>query len=319
MTLRWPVVLWALLAIPLAVLAVLAIRHRRVGTAVRFTNLDLLTSVATRRDRWRTALPTALFAGAYALLVLGVARPERTVLVPVTTGTVILVIDTSGSMKATDISPSRLAAAQADAAQLVSHLPPGFHIGVVSFSDRARVVAIPTTDHQVVEEAIGRLSAEGGTALGDGLADAVRQYHLQTILPATAGTQPNGGILLLSDGENTSGTVEPAEAGSLAAASRVPVYTISLGTPEGVLVTPGRDIPVPPHPESLAAIADATGGLAFEAPTASELEQIYLSMSTRFVGYTRRSDEVTWIVALIGLPLLLSAVGLSMASKGRFP
>ena len=113
--------------------------------------------------------------------------------------------------------------------------------------------------------------------------------------------------------------MQPAEAASLAAASRVPVYTISLGTPEGVLVSPGRDIPVPPHPESLAAIASTTGGLAFEAPTASELEQIYLSMSTRFVGYTRRSDEVTWIAALIGLPLLLSAVGLSLASKGRFP
>jgi Ca-activated chloride channel homolog len=318
MTLLRPEALWGLLALPLAVIGSAAFRRRRTGSSVRYTNLDVLDSVTRPLERWRGPLPTLLFAVAFILVVIGVARPERTrtTLIP---GTVVLAIDTSASMTADDISPTRLSAATADAAELVRSLPAGYRVGLVTFSGEAQVVVPPTTDRADVLGALSRLQATGGTALGQGLAQAVMLFRIDSLAASSTRTAPTGGVLLLADGENTAGTVSPKEAIQGAVASRVPIYTISLGTPEGRFVFPGGSVRVPPDPATLRLISEKTQGRAFLAPSAGALATIYHAMGQRFVGYARSGDEATWIFAVLALVVLLLAVGLSLLIKGRFP
>src|SRR5215208_508103 len=234
MTFAFPIALAALALVPILLVAYAVVQRRRVKYALRFTNLPLLANVVDRAPRWRRHVPPLLVLTALAALIVGVARPQVAVAVPREAGTVILAIDRSGSMLATDVSPTRMAAARAAATTFVKGLPKGFQVGVVSFSDQADVVLPPTSDHAQAEKALTKLQADNGTALGDAITRSLDLGLTNRKKNAAAARTPLV-ILLLSDGANTTGDTQPLEAAARAAKAKVPVYTVALGTDAGTI------------------------------------------------------------------------------------
>jgi Ca-activated chloride channel family protein len=342
MSLEWPGFLWALALIPAALLAYLFGQRRRTRYAVRFTNLDLLANVVSRSPGWRRHLPPALYLLALTGLLLSLARPQAVTLVPKEQATVMLVMDTSGSMNATDVAPSRLIAAEQAAAMFVGELPDKFRVGVVAFSGTAQTLARPTTDRAAVEDALASLHAEGPTAMGDAIERALeaRQPPPPVAAPTTTGgtapqppppttipdlsKQPPTVILLLSDGSNTQGRTQPLDAARHARQLNVPVFTISLGTDTGMVDVPDestgqlRRIPVPPDKFTLRRVAEATGGRFFTAPTSNDLKSIYHDLGSK-IGFVRQKQEVTVIFAAASLLLLVAGAGLALIWFSRFP
>ena len=356
MTFADPLLLLGLLLVPAALLGYRLVQRRRSRYAVRFTNVDLLGNLVPRTPAWRRHVPPALYLVAMAALVLALARPSMAVQVPREEATIILTMDVSGSMMATDVSPTRLAAAQAAANDFVDQLPAGVKVGLVAFSTAPRVVVAPTTDRAAVHTGIANLNARGGTALGDAITTSLEAAGLDPA--ATAGNPaatPSGdpsvladpspsatagpsatasgdpgstdapviATVLLSDGANSTGSMEPLPAAELAAALNVPIYTIALGTADGVVTVQDElgqphTLNVPPDTETLAAIAETTGGRAFEAPTAADLAQIYDSLGSR-IGYTTEEREVTQWFAAAGLLLVVAGAGLAAHWFNRFP
>ena len=245
---------WLLLGLLLLVLVVLAyvyVGRRRNRYAVRFTNLDVLASVVESTSSWRRHVPLALFLLALTALLVGVARPNMMREVNQPVATVVLVIDTSGSMFAEDVRPTRLEAAQKVVRDFVLDLPERYRVGVVAFSGQAELVAPVTDDHAIAVESIDYLFPQRGTAIGDAIARAVQVGR------AATATAPPGEraitIVLLSDGTQTEGLLGPLEGAQRARSFRIPVFTVALGTPEGVIVQNalGRDArhPRPARPD----------------------------------------------------------------------
>jgi Ca-activated chloride channel homolog len=343
MTFADPILLLGLLLVPVALIGYRLIQRRRSRYAVRFTNVDLLGNLVPRTPAWRRHVPPALYVVAMAALVLALARPSMAVQIPREEATIILTMDVSGSMMATDVAPSRLAAAKQAANDFVDQLPAGVKVGLVAFSTAPRTVVAPTTDRAAVHQGIANLQARGGTALGDAIATSLEAAGLDTSgAPATtpsAGasaspspsasgdpgstSEPVIATVLLSDGANSTGELEPLPAAEMAAALGVPVYTIALGTADGVVTVPDDNgelhtLNVPPDTETLAAIAETTGGRAFEAPTATDLAQIYESLGSR-IGYTTEEREVTQWFAAAGLLLVVTGAGFAAHWFNRFP
>ncbi len=250
-------------------------------------------------------------------------------------------MDVSGSMLATDVAPNRLASAREAATTFIDQLPPTFQVGLVTFSTTAQVVVTPTTDRARITEAIDRLTADGGTALGDAIArstelaqavidpDAASATGAPPAPSADPSAAPESGepplvaTVLLSDGANSTGELEPDEAARQAAAAGVPVYTIALGTPTGVVTVPDefgipQTIDVPPDTDTLAAVAETTGARSFQAPTATDLTAIYESLGSR-VGTRQEPQEVTQWFAAAALALMLAGAGLAAHWFNRFP
>lgn len=300
-----------LLAAPLALLVAYAIVQRaRHKVAVRFTSVDLLASVLPRRAGWQRHIPAgALLLAAFALVV-GFAQPARIVRTPRRRATVMLVLDTSGSMTADDVIPTRLAAAQQAARHFVNALPPGVQLGLVPFSTAARVAVAPTSDRAAVLSAIDRLRAGGGTATGDAIDLALEA--IAALPPAANGKPAPAAVVLMSDGMPTigRGDLTPSGAVSSAAADAkragVPITTIAFGTQEGTISVNGMVIPVPSDPAAMARIASATGGQTFTARTASQLESVYDHIG-RAVGYDVHHREITVWFTGIGLALAILA------------
>jgi Ca-activated chloride channel homolog len=343
-----PLLLLALVALAIAVaLAWWLLRRRRMRYAVRFTNLEVLAAVAGGGG-WRRFVPPAFFVAALAALCVAFARPHVDRLIPKDRAMVVLVIDTSRSMQAKDVKPTRLAAAQEAMRNFLDRVPKKLRVGLVVFAGEAQVAAPPTGDHELVEQSIdeiGEFQTFGGTAIGDALAAAVElvQQSLpevrQTIALRAAPADETKGlasILFLSDGAQTRGTLMPFEGADRAKAAGIPVYTVALGTPEGTVTgqfgfgpggpPPGapqgfggeRTIPVPPDPETLRQIAETTGGKFTEARTADVLEQTYEELGSS-LGRTPGETEVTFIF-LAGAGILLLAAGvLSALWSPRFP
>ena len=340
MTFASPELLLGLLIVPLAVIGYLLIQRRRSRYAIRFTNVDLLANLVPRQAAWRRHVPTALYLAAVAALAIALARPSMVVAVPRDEATIMLTMDVSASMRATDVNPTRLAAALKAASDFVDQLPDRFKVGVVAFSTEARVVLAPTTDRTAVHQALDGLRADGGTALGDAIALSLETAGVDTGSTAgtggapapsaspdpsgsTAGGPPLVATVLLSDGANSTGTLEPQEAADRAAALGVPIYAIALGTADGVVDVPDRtgtlhSLNVPPDPDTLAAVAETTGGRFFEAPTASDLAQVYENLGSK-VGTTDEVQEVTQWFAAAGLVLVLAGAGLAAHWFNRFP
>ena len=356
MTFADPILLLALLVLPAALVAYRFVQRRRSRYAVRFTNVALLENLVPRTPAWRRHVPPALYFVAMSALVVAVARPSMAVAVPREEATIILTMDVSGSMTATDVSPTRLAAAQAAANSFVDQLPAGVKVGLVAFSTAPRIVVEPTIDRAKVHEGITNLVARGGTALGDAITTSLEAAGLDpagvsTEPVASPSADPSGvaspsagpsgspsasasgepgsteapviATVLLSDGANSTGSLEPLPAAEEAAALGVPIYTIALGTAEGMVTVPDEGgqlhtVNVPPDTETLAAIAEITGGRAFEAPTAQDLAQIYGSLGSR-IGYTTEQREVTQWFAAAGLVLVLAGAGLAAHWFNRFP
>jgi Ca-activated chloride channel family protein len=305
-----PIFLLALLALPAgAALHALAQRRRR-RYAVRFPGTGVAALAAPVAPRWRRHLPAALLAAGAAALALALARPEATVAVPVEQASVVLVTDTSRSMTATDVRPDRLAAARSAAEGFLDEAPEELRVGAVAFSDTARVVQPPTTDHQQVRGALAGLVADGGTATGDGLDAALRALE-----PDQGGDRrPPAAVVLLSDGKQTAGRDAVAvaqEAGRL----KVPVYTVALGTPDGVV---DGNLRVPPDPQALAQIAQASGGQAFEASDGDQLTAVYERLGSQ-LGTREETREITAAFAGAGLLLLGGALVGSVRWLGRLP
>lgn len=338
-----PLALIALLLVPLALVLYIVVQSRRVRYAVRFTNLDLLANIVEETPGWRRHLPALLYLLALAALLIALARPERITLVPKEQATVILVTDTSGSMNAKDVDPSRLAAAQDAAEILLNELPEGFRISLISFANAVQTRVLPTTDRDQVRRAIDTLLANGGTAMGDALAHALDLTRAvdesanaagaptASPSPTPATTQPGETpdqehpyvVVLLSDGFNTAGSTEPLDAAQMAVDMKVPVYTIALGTDDGVAEVMDnfgrtRLVRVPPDKETLREIARMTDAQFFSAPSAQELRSVYDDLGSR-IGYNKEPKEVTHWFAGAGAVLVLAAGGLSLLWFNRFP
>jgi Ca-activated chloride channel homolog len=342
MSLEWPGFLWALALVPVAVLAYLFAQRRRTRYAVRFTNLDLLANVVSRSPGWRRHLPPALYLLALTGLLLSLARPQAVTLVPKEQATVMLVMDTSGSMNATDVAPSRMIAAEQAATDFLNELPSKFRVGVVAFSGTAQILTRPTTDRSAVQDSLASLHAEGPTAMGDAIERALeaRLPPPTATVPTTTRPDTLGGvptttapdlakqpptvILLLSDGSNTQGRTQPLDAARHARQLNVPVFTISLGTDTGMVDVPDettgqlRRIPVPPDKFTLRRIAEATGGRFFAAPSSKDLKGIYHDLGSR-IGFVHQKQEVTVVFAAASLLLLVAGAGLALIWFSRFP
>lgn len=333
-----PAYLWALLLVPVLVGAYLLIQRRRQRYAVRFTNLDLLASVAPSRPGWRRHLPAAVWLLAIAALVVGLARPQASMRVPKDQATVVLVIDVSGSMRSQDVDPTRLGAAQEAATIFVKEVPARFQVGLVAFSSNVRVLASPTEDRQAVRDGLASLTPNGGTALGDAILAAVTLVRPEvtatgdapgttTTTPATPSTpapaRRPASILLLSDGAQTVGQNQPLDAADVAKQVGVPVYTVALGTEDGTADIPdnrGRSssVRVPPDPATLRAVAERTDAKFFAAPTRSQLTSVYKDLGSK-IGYTtQRRDATPWLAA-VALALLLVGGAMSLLWFNRFP
>ena len=255
----------------------------------------------------RRHLPIALLLVALAVMIVGVARPRATVTVRREEATILLVMDTSRSMGAADVEPSRLHAAQTAAKEFIDHVPDKFRVGVVSFSTRAQVAVAPTTDRDLVRAALDSLHTGEGTAIGDAVVLAASLGPRQRV----DGVVPPTSILLISDGARDGGARTPQAAARRAKALHVPVYTILLGTPAGIVqhVLPGgytETIRVPPSAQTLQMIARTSGGEFFTASNDKRLSEVYKQLNSR-LGHKKRSREVTdFFAAGSGLLLLVS-------------
>ena len=257
-------------------------------------------------------MPIVILFAALAALIVGVARPHATVTVPREEATVMLAIDTSRSMGATDVNPTRLDAAKNAANRLVDIVPKKFRIGVVSFSSRAQLALAPTTDRTLVRSALGSLQPREGTAIGDAVLLSARLGLKQR---ASDGSTPPTTVLMISDGSRDGGRTAPRVAAQRARAMHVPVYTVLVGTPNGVVQheLPGgyrEIIRVPPSPQTLQLIAHTTGAQFFRVATDKELREVYENLGSR-LGHKRQSREITDLFAGGGAALLLVGACLS--------
>jgi Ca-activated chloride channel homolog len=312
-----PAVLLSLFAIPVIVGIYALAQRRRRRYVVRFTAVPVLAGVmaAGGVSRWRRHLPAALLLAALAALLVALAKPQTTVAVPVEKASVMLVTDQSGSMRADDVSPSRLAAAQQAARDFLGKVPKELQVGAVSFSDVPQSVSPPTTDRDDVRSLIDGLNADGGTAAGDAL-----QSALDALDDAGVGGKgrPPAAIILLSDGATTTGA-DPVEVAREAGKRDIPIYTVALGTPDGTVPGGfGGSIPVPPDPETLRAISKASGGTAYTANDADQLSGVYENLGSR-LGTKQEEREITAVFAGGGLILLLGAAFAGLRTTGRLP
>jgi Ca-activated chloride channel homolog len=306
-----PLFLLGLLAIPLALAALVHARRRPARYVVRFPATSTLAAVVGRTGRVRRIIPPALLSLSLAGLVLALARPEATVAVPVERASVMLVTDTSGSMNATDVAPTRLAAAQSAAERFLKRVPTSLQTGLVAYADGPHTVLRPTQDRPSVESTLASLTANGGTATGDALESALQA------LGTRAQDSPPAAIVLLSDGASQSGR-DPAEVAREAKAAGVPIYTVALGTEGGVVTQGGQILNVAPDPEALAQVASISGGRAFTAEDSDALDEVYETLGSR-IGTKQEKREVSAGFAAAGLLLLGGAAFTTLRWRGRLP
>jgi Ca-activated chloride channel homolog len=315
-----PFVLWGLLLIPVGLLAYWLVQRRRIKYAARFTNLDLLANVVDASPGRRRHIPAVLALAALAALVVAMARPQAVVAVPRDDATVVLTMDGSASMNATDVPPTRLEAAKSAASSFLDDLPERFRVGLVSFSNATRVLEEPTDDRDAVRTSLDGIQGEVGTAIGDAIRDSI------SLAPRDESGQRSDkklfAVLLLSDGANTAG-VDPLDVLDEAKEAGVPVYTIALGTDAGTVEIPNefggtQTVDVPPDPETLRRIAQETGGRFFEAPTEADLKAVYEEIGSQ-VSYEDEERELTAAFAGAGAVFLLIGASLSALWFGRIP
>jgi Ca-activated chloride channel homolog len=313
----------AILAAPLALLLAYVVAQRsRRKYALRFTSVDLLASVAPKRPGWQRHVSAVLMLAAVSALVFGFAKPTTSKKVARQRGTVLLAIDTSGSMAATDVTPSRLVAAQTAARRFITGLPAGLKVGLLQFDSTARVLVAPTSDHTPVLAAVDALSIGGGTATGSAIDSALAAA---TSLPAGAdGKKAPAAVVLMSDGSPTIGQAGQSPEETVAAATAaakeagVPIDTIAFGTSGGTVTIQGESVPVPADPEAMAKIASGSGGKSFTATTGNQLNAVY-DQIRRTVGFdTVRTDITEWFIGL-ALVLAVLTAGAALVWMQRIP
>ena len=319
MSFQWPLVLTALAALPILVALYIDRDRRRVASQARWGNPGLLPNVVHRAPGRLRYLPPAVLLVALAAMVVGVARPHATVTVPREEATIVLAMDVSRSMKATDVEPTRLDAARVAAKTFLDEVPKKFQVGVVSFATRAVVGVAPTEDRELVSSALDSLKPGEGTAIGDAVALSLRVGQ-----PKGVATEvPPRAIVLLSDGARDGGQVAPLVAAEQAKRRGVPVYSVLVGTPDGVVeekLTGGytRIIRVPPDPETLQQVSTSSGGEFFSVPDAEGLKRVYEELGSR-LGTRQEDREVTDVFAAVAAALLLVGATISAFLFKRIP
>jgi Ca-activated chloride channel homolog len=309
MSFQAPLFLLGLLAIPLALAALVRARRKPARYVVRFPATATLKAITKRHGRIKRGLPTALTMLALAGMAIALARPEATVAVPIEKASVMLVTDTSGSMNATDVSPDRITAAKAAATSFLDKVPKQLQTGLVAYADGPHTILKPTQDRDEVKATLNSLTADGGTATGDALASALQALNTKQKAPSA--------IVLLSDGASKTGQ-DPATVAQQAKAAHIPIYTVALGTADGVVEAGGQVLSVPPDPEALKQIADLSGGKAFTAEDADSLDEVYKTLGSR-IGTKKEKKEVSAAFAAFGLIALAGAAFTSIRWRGRLP
>ena len=309
--------LWLLALVGALLVAYFFSQLRRRRDAVRFTNVALLASVAPKRPGWRRHLPAAALLAALGLLVVGFARPTRAVKVPREQATVMLAIDVSASMQATDVSPSRFAAARDAARAFTENLPTRFRLGLLSFAGSATVLVPPTHERDPVLQSLDNLRLGPRTAIGEAIFAALDTLAGSADATTTNGKQPPARIVLLSDGATTAGRPNE-DAAAAAAEASVPVSTIAFGTDAGTVVVDGRVIQVPVDRDALRDVADITGGSFFEAASGEELGQVYDDIGSQIGFRTERREVSAWFVGMALASAFVAAAG-SLAWSSRLP
>ena len=322
-----PLLLFVLLVVPAMAALGTWFEHRRARHAVAFTNLDVLAAVATdTRRRWWRWIPLALFLLSLTAASAALARPRATMSGPESRATIILLVDVSGSMRANDVKPSRLGAAQSAMDAFLDRVPQGVKVGLVSFSTTPDVLVLPTTNQGVLREGIAFLSPAGGTAIGDGLALAVKIATSSAGAgPRSQSGRPSAAIVLLSDGAQTHGMLTPLQGAALAAEAKIRVYTVVLGTSRGTIGFGGyglggaeRPLPASPDPVTLAAISRATGGQTYRVQTAARIEDVYRRLGSSITRRHASREISSWFSGVAGL-LLLSSLGVARLTGARLP
>ena len=342
MSFMWPQMLWLLALCPVAVAAyVLLLRRRRAATL--YPGLGLLQQAMGPGRRWRRHLPPALLLLAWGLLLLAAARPVARISLPSEQQTLLLVMDVSGSMRATDVKPNRLVAAQEAAKAFIRSLPRPVRVGIVAFAGSAQLAQAPTRNHEDLFQAIDGFQLQRGTATGNGLVVALATLFPQAGIdlahwgagtitaaplgspeatrpqpwqPVPAGSYTTAAIIMLTDGQSTTG-VDPLEAARLAAERGVRVYTVGVGTVDGDTVGfEGWSMRVRLDEETLKAVAARTQGEYFHAASAEALHQVYETLGSRLALETHET-EISALLALAAAALVLLASGLSLSWFGR--
>lgn len=345
----WQDMLWLLLLLPVLIAAYVLLLRRRKKAALRYANLAMVKQAMSAGSRWRRHVPPALLLLAVAVLTVAVARPAAVVTLASSRATIILAIDTSGSMRAEDVEPSRMEAAQAAAKQFIADQPADVQIGIVSFAGSAVLVQAPTIDREALYSAIDRFQLRRGTAVGSGVLvaletifpdqefdtaasfggrnpnnpavssrslDAPTRQDQPPHEPVAPGSYQNAVIILLTDGATTTGP-DPIKAGQTAADYGVRVFTVGFGSATGEIVNfAGRSMRAQLDEESLRNIANTTQGQYFEARTSTDLSQVYKSMSAKLVT-EKKLTEISFIFAGIGALITVLAAGLSTLWFGR--
>jgi Ca-activated chloride channel family protein len=340
MSFIWPKLLWLLLLLPLLVLLYVWILRRRRKAPVRLASIAVAKLAVGKGPGWRRHVPPLLLLGAFAALLLAMARPTAVITLPLAERTIILAMDVSGSMRAEDVKPNRLVASQEAAKSFVNNLPREVRVGVVSFAGTAAVVQAPTTSRDDIIAAIDRFQLQRGTATGSGIVlslatlfpdDGIEisqitgQRNMPRMLgdkepkkftPVPAGSYSSAAVIMLTDGQRTTGP-DPLDAAKMAAERGIRVYTVGIGTTQGEIIGfEGWSMRVRLDEETLKNISVLTHGEYFYAGTAEDLKKVYDSLSARMV-VERKETEVSALFAGLGALLALLAAGLSLWWFGR--
>ncbi len=346
MSFIWPSMLWLLLLLPLTALLYVWLLSRRRKNTVRLASLGVAKAALGRGPGWRRHVPPALMLLALAALLLAVARPAAVITLPLAERTIILAMDVSGSMRAEDIKPNRLAASQEAAKTFVQSLPHAVRVGVIAFAGTAAVVQAPTTSREDVIAAIDRFQLQRATATGSGIIlslatlfpdHGIEIQHVtgqrnfpggdkpkaigkdgteKKFTPVAPGSYTSAAIIMLTDGQRTTGP-DPLDAAKMAAERGVRVYTVGIGTTQGEIIGfEGWSMRVKLDEETLKNVSVMTQGEYFYAGTAEDLKKVYQSLSSRMV-VERKETEISALFAGLGAILAVLAAGLSLWWFGR--
>jgi len=339
MTFAWPELLWLLTAVPVVVAVYIVLMRRKRKAALRYASLTLMMTAQGAGQRFRRHVPPLLFLTALILMLVAIARPAAVVTLPSAHETVILAMDVSGSMRATDVKPSRIVAAQEAARAFVADQPKSTRIGVVSFAATASIVQSPTHSRDDILGAIDRFQLQRGTAIGSGILMSLKtifpdaEFDLRSfnprresakaaakdaanaakepLKPATPGSYSSAAIILLTDGQTTTGP-DPIEAARMAADRGVRVYAVGIGTTAGEIIgSEGWSMRVRLDEESLKTIANITRGEYFFAGNAVDLQKIYKNLNTK-IFFEQKETEVTALFAAVAAALALLSATLSL-------
>ncbi|MBL0727509.1 VWA domain-containing protein [Piscinibacter sp. HJYY11] len=340
MSFVWPEFLWSLAALPLLILLYWWLLNRRKKVTLKFANLALVKQVAGKGPGWRRHVPPVLMLLALATLLVAASRPRAVVTLPLQQETIILAMDVSGSMRATDVQPNRMVAAQEAAKAFLKDLPSNVRVGVVSFAGTAAVVQPPTLNREDIVAAIDRFQLQRGTAIGSGIVLSLATIFPEAgidlsqitgarnmpvgpgdkppkeFTPVAPGSFSSAAIVLLTDGQRTTGP-DPVDAAKMAADRGIKVYSVGIGTKEGETIGfEGWSMRVRLDEETLKNVANLTRAEYFYAGTADDLKKVYQSLSSRLV-VEKKETEITALFAAGAALLVMLSAGLSVWWFGR--